>query len=153
MADPIYQMQIQQKITQLEREKEQVLAHLALVERRILLLQQALEVMNLEPNDIQQYDTENYQYRVYRKQFNGKISQLIQQVMKTEPERHWRALELAEAVLIADKQPHTPVSEYHLKNISSAMIRLVNKGVVNRIVVKKHKIIQWQWKAHHNKSS
>lgn len=29
--------------------------------------------------------------------------------MKAEPERYWRALELAEAVLIADKQPNTPL--------------------------------------------
>lgn len=33
MADPIYYTQIKQKIAQFEREKEQVQAHLALVER------------------------------------------------------------------------------------------------------------------------
>ncbi|PJG84829.1 MULTISPECIES: hypothetical protein [Pseudomonadota] len=146
MADSIYKTQIKQKIAQFEREKEQVLAHLDLVERRILLLQQALVAMDVKPNDIQQYDTEHYQYRVYRKQFNGKITQLIQRVMKSEPERYWRVLELAEAVLIIDKQPNTPVSKYHLNNIGNAMTRLVNKGIVERIVVKKHKIIQWKWK-------
>ncbi|PJG82326.1 hypothetical protein [Caviibacterium pharyngocola] len=146
MADSIYKTQIKQKIAQFEREKEQVLAHLDLVERRILLLQQALVAMDVKPNDIQQYDTEHYQYRVYRKQFNGKITQLIQRVMKSEPERYWRALELAESVLIIDKQPNTPVSKYHLNNIGNAMTRLVNKGIVERIVVKKHKIIQWKWK-------
>lgn len=34
MADPIYYTQIKQKIAQFEREKEQVQAHLALVEHR-----------------------------------------------------------------------------------------------------------------------
>ncbi|WGE76148.1 hypothetical protein [Actinobacillus equuli] len=145
MAEPIYHTQIKQKIAQFEREKEQVLAHLHLLERRIKLLHQALEVMDIDANDIAKFDTENFQYRIYRKQFNGKISQLIQQVMKAEPERYWRTLELAEAILIADKQPNTPVSDYHTKNVEGAMRRLVNKGFVERIVVKKHKIIQWRW--------
>lgn len=136
MADPIYKTQLLQKISQFERE----------IERRIVWLQQAMEAMEIEPNDIQQYDTEHYQYRVYRKQFNGKITQLIQRVMKAEPDRNWRTKELAEAVLIADRQPDTPVSDYHTKNIESAMRRLVNKGLVERIVIKKHKIIQWRWK-------
>ncbi|WP_255308505.1 hypothetical protein [Haemophilus parainfluenzae] len=70
MADPIYKTQLLQKISQFEREKEQVLAHLALVERRIVWFQQALDAMEVEPDEIQQYDTEHYQYRVYRKQFN-----------------------------------------------------------------------------------
>ena len=42
MADPIYYTQIKQKIAQFERGKEQVQVHLALVERRIALLHQAL---------------------------------------------------------------------------------------------------------------
>lgn len=146
MADPIYKTQIEQKILQFEREKAQVLAHLALVERRIALLQEALNAMAVEPDEVVQFDTAHFQYRVYRKQFNGKITQLIQRVMKAEPERYWRALELAEAVLIVDKQPDTPVTKYHLNNIGNAMTRLVNKGLVERIVVKKHKIIQWKWK-------
>ncbi|AIK90341.1 hypothetical protein Q7306_08635 [Glaesserella parasuis] len=145
MADPIYYTQIKQKIAQFEREKEQVLAHLDLVERRIKWLERALEAMEVDSKEIQQFDTEHFQYRVYRKQFNGKITQLIQKVMKAEPERYWRALELAEAVLIADKQPNTPISKYHTNNIGNAMTRLVNKGVVERIVVKEHKIIQWKW--------
>lgn len=37
--------------------------------------------------------------------------------MKAEPERYWRAKELAEAVLILDKQPDTPISKYHTNNI------------------------------------
>lgn len=65
--------------------------------------------------------------------------------MKAEPERYWRALESAEAVLIVDKQPNTPISKYHTNNIGNAMTRLVNKGVVERIVVKEHKVIQWKW--------
>lgn len=145
MADPIYYTQIKQKIAQFEREKEQVLAHLDLVKRRIKWLERALEAMEVDSKEIQQFDTEHFQYRVYRKQFNGKITQLIQKVMKAEPERYWRALELAEAVLIADKQPNTPISKYHTNNIGNAMTRLVNKGVVERIVVKEHKVIQWKW--------
>ncbi|MDH2927318.1 hypothetical protein [Lonepinella koalarum] len=145
MADEIYKSQIKQKIAQFEREKEQVLAHLELVERRIKWLKQALDVMDVDSKDIQQFDTEHFQYRVYRKQFNGKITQLIQKVMKAEPERYWRVLELTEAVLIADKQPNTAISEYHTKNIGTALIRLVKKGLIEKIVVKKHKIIQWKW--------
>lgn len=38
MADPIYKTQLLQKISQFEREKEQLLVHLALVERRIVWL-------------------------------------------------------------------------------------------------------------------
>lgn len=146
MADPIYKTQLLQKISQFEREKEQLLVHLALVERRIVWLQQALKAMEVEPDEIQQYDTEHYQYRVYRKQFNGKITQLIQRVMKAEPDRYWRAKELAEVVLILDKQPDTPISKYHTNNIGNAMTRLVKKGVVERVEVKKYKIIQWKWK-------
>lgn len=145
MADDIYKSQIKQKIAQFEREKEQVLAHLELVERRIKWLEQALEVMEVDSKAIQQFDTEHFQYRVYRKQFNGKITQLIQKVMKAEPERYWRTLELTEAVLIADRQPNISISEFHTKNVATAMTRLVKKGVVERIVVKKHKIIQWKW--------
>lgn len=62
MADPIYYTQIKQKIAQFEREKEQVLAHLDLVERRIKWLKRALKVIEVDSKEIQQFYTEHFQY-------------------------------------------------------------------------------------------
>ena len=62
MADPIYYTQIKQKIAQFEREKEQVQAYLALVERRITLLYQALDVMNIGEDEVHQHNTEHFKY-------------------------------------------------------------------------------------------
>ncbi|MEG9488958.1 hypothetical protein [Mannheimia indoligenes] len=145
MADNLYKSQLLAKITQFEQEKEQVLAHLTLLDRRIDLLHQALEVMEVDAKDIAQFDTENFQYRIYRKRFNGKLSQLIQKVMKMQPERFWRAEELTEAVLVADKQIDTEVAPHLIESIRSAMAKLVRKGIVERIVIEKNKNIQWKW--------
>lgn len=146
MADPIYYTQIKQKIAQFEREKEQVQAHLALVERRIALLHQALDVMNISEDEVHQHNTEHFKYRVYHKRFNGKLSQLIQQVMKAEPHRSWRAEEITEAVLVADKQAHRPITKDYIESVRSACERLARREIIERVEVVRYKVIQWKWK-------
>ncbi len=146
MADPIYYTQIKQKIAQFEREKEQVLAHLDLVERRIKWLERALEAMEVDSKEIQQFDTEHFKYRVYHKRFNGKLSQLIQQVMKAEPHRSWRAEEITEAVLVADKQAYRPITKDYIESVRSACERLARREIIERVEVVRYKVIQWKWK-------
>ncbi|MBD4938023.1 DNA repair protein, partial [Xanthomonas citri pv. citri] len=59
MAKKIYLNQIQAKIDRLQRERKQVLEHLALVESKLDKLQAAIEVMQSEALT-DEYDTELY---------------------------------------------------------------------------------------------
>ncbi len=59
MAKKIYLSQIQAKIDRLQRERKQVLEHLALVEDKLNKLQATIEIMQEEALT-DEYDTELY---------------------------------------------------------------------------------------------
>ena len=83
MAKKIYLSQIQAKVDRLQRERKQVLEHLELVDSKIKKLQDALEVMEAEALT-NEYDTEVYSYRTYKRRFKGKLRQLLLAELKAD---------------------------------------------------------------------
>lgn len=131
MAQKIYQSQIQAKIDRLQREREQVLEHIALVEDKIQTLKNALEVMETEALT-DEYDTELYSYRTYKHRFNGKLRQMVLAILKTQPNHYFTVNELTELVLIKDGQVPTILPQ-HTISVRSALKHWRTKGVVERL--------------------
>lgn len=131
MAQKIYQSQIQAKIDRLQREREQVLEHIALVEDKIQTLKNALEVMETEALT-DEYDTEIYSYRTYKHRFNGKLRQMVLAILKTQPNHYFTVNELTELVLIKDGQVPTILPQ-HTISVRGALKHWRTKGVVERL--------------------
>lgn len=131
MAQKIYQSQIQAKIDRLQREREQVLEHIALVEDKIQTLKNALEVMETEALT-DEYDTELYSYRTYKHRFNGKLRQMVLAILKTQPNHYFTVNELTELVLIKDGQVPTILPQ-HTISVRGALKHWRTKGVVERL--------------------
>lgn len=66
--------------------------------------------------------------------------------MKAEPHRSWRAEEITEAVLVADKQVYRPITKDYIESVRSACERLARRGIIERVEVVRYKVIQWKWK-------
>ncbi|WP_118861687.1 MULTISPECIES: DNA repair protein [Haemophilus] len=131
MAQKIYQSQIQAKIDRLQRERRQVLEHLALVEDKIQTLNNALKVMEAEALT-DEYDTELYSYRIYHHRFNGKLRQMVLAVLKTQPDHYFTVNELTELVLLKDGQDPI-VRPKHTVSVRGALKHWLTKGVVERL--------------------
>ena len=131
MAQKIYQSQIQAKIDRLQREREQVLEHIALVEDKIQTLKNALEVMETEALT-DEYDTELYSYRTYKHRLNGKLRQMVLAILKTQPNHYFTVNELTELVLIKDGQVPTILPQ-HTISVRGALKHWRTKGVVERL--------------------
>ena len=131
MAQKIYQSQIQAKIDRLQRKREQVLEHIALVEDKIQTLKNALEVMETEALT-DEYDTKLYSYRTYKHRFNGKLRQMVLAILKTQPNHYFTVNELTELVLIKDGQVPTILPQ-HTISVRGALKHWRTKGVVERL--------------------
>lgn len=144
MAKKIYLSQIQAKIDRLQRERKQVLEHLALVESKLDKLQAAIEVMQSEVLT-DEYNTELYTYRTYQHRFKGKLRQMVLAEMKLKPNHYFTVNELTELVLIRDKQDPI-IQPQHTVSVRGALKHWLNKDVVERIALKANDV-RWRLKA------
>ncbi|HDR1055835.1 TPA: DNA repair protein [Pasteurella multocida] len=144
MAKKIYLSQIQAKIDRLQRERKQVLEHLALVESKLDKLQAALEVMQSEALT-DEYNTELYTYRTYQHRFKGKLRQMVLAEMKVKPNHYFSVNELTELVLMRDGQEPI-IQPQHTVSVRGALKHWLNKGVVERIALKANDV-RWRLKA------
>ncbi|WP_101776328.1 DNA repair protein [Pasteurella oralis] len=144
MAKKIYLSQIQAKIDRLQRERKQVLEHLALVESKLDKLQAALEVMQSEALT-DEYNTELYTYRTYQHRFKGKLRQMVLAEMKVKPNHYFTVNELTELVLMRDGQEPI-IQPQHTVSVRGALKHWLNKGVVERIALKANDV-RWRLKA------
>ena len=143
MAKKIYLSQIQAKIDRLQRERKQVLEHLALVESKLDKLQAAIEVMQSEVLT-DEYNTELYTYRTYQHRFKGKLRQMVLAEMKLKPNHYFTVNELTELVLIRDKQVPIVLPQ-HTVSVRGALKHWLNKGVVERIALQTNDV-RWRLK-------
>ena len=143
MAKKIYLSQIQAKIDHLQRERKQVLEHLALVESKLDKLQAAIEVMQEEALT-DEYNTELYTYRTYQHRFKGKLRQMVLAEMKVKPNHYFTVNELTELVLIRDKQDPI-IQPQHTVSVRGALKHWLNKDVVERIALKANDV-RWKLK-------
>lgn len=144
MAKKIYLSQIQAKIDRLQRERKQVLEHLALVESKLDKLQAALEVMQSEALT-DEYNTELYTYRTYQHRFKGKLRKMVLAEMKVKPNHYFTVNELTELVLMRDGQEPI-IQPQHTVSVRGALKHWLNKGVVERIALKANDV-RWRLKA------
>lgn len=144
MAKKIYLSQIQAKIDRLQRERKQVLEHLALVESKLDKLQAAIEVMQSEALT-DEYNTELYTYRTYQHRFKGKLRQMVLAEMKVKPNHYFTVNELTELVLIRDGQ-ELIIQQQHTVSVRGALTHWLNKDVVERIALKANDV-RWRLKA------
>ncbi|MDY3124215.1 MAG: DNA repair protein [[Actinobacillus] rossii] len=133
MAKKIYLSQIQAKIDRLQRERKQVLEHLALVDSKIEKLQAAIEVMQ-ERALTDDYSTELYAYRTYKRHFKSKLRQMILLEMKAQPNHYFTVNELVKLVLIRDGQEPI-IQPQHTVSVRGALKHWLNKGVVERLEI------------------
>lgn len=143
MAKKIYLSQIQAKIDRLQRERKQVLEHLALVESKLDKLQTAIEVMQSEALT-DEYNTELYTYRTYQHRFKGKLRQMVLAEMKVKPNHYFTVNELTELVLIRDKQDPI-IQPQHTVSVRGALKHWLNKDVVERVALKANNV-RWKLK-------
>ena len=141
MAKRIYLSQIQAKIDRLQRERKQVLEHLELVDSKIKKLQDALEVMEAEALT-NEYDTEVYSYRTYKRRFKGKLRQLLLAELKAEPDRYFTVNELIKRVLIKCGQEPI-IHPQHTVSMRAALKHWLDKGVVERLEIN---VVDVKWK-------
>lgn len=131
MAKKIYLSQIQAKIDRLQRERKQVLEHLALVERKIETLHATIEIMQ-DKAITDEYDTELYTYHAYKRHFKGKLRQMLLAELKAQPDHYFTVNELTRRVLIRDGQEPTILPQ-HTISVRGALKDWINKGFVERI--------------------
>lgn len=143
MAKKIYLSQIQAKIDRLQRERKQVLEHLALVESKLDKLQAAIEIMQAEALT-DEYNTQLYTYRTYQHRFKGKLRQIVLAEMKLKPNHYLTVNELTQLVLIRDKQEPI-IQSQHTVSVRGALKPWLNKDVVERIALKANDV-RWKLK-------
>lgn len=133
MAKKIYLSQIQTKIDRLQRERHQVLEHLALVDSKIEKLQSAIEVMQ-ENALTDEYSTELYAYRTYKRCFKGKLRNMVLVEMKACPQHYFTVNELVKLVLVQDGQEPI-IQSQHTVSMRAALKHWLDKGVVERLEI------------------
>lgn len=143
MAKKIYLSQIQAKIDRLQRERKQVLEHLALVDSKIEKLQAAIDVMQ-ENALTDEYSTELYAYRTYKRCFKGKLRKMVLVEMKARPQHYFTVNELVKLVLVQDGQEPI-IQPQHTVSMRAALKHWLNKGVVKRVALKANNV-RWKLK-------
>ena len=131
MAKKIYLSQIQAKIDRLQRERKQVLDHLGLLDGKIKTLKEAIKIMAEEAlSNANEYNTELYTYRTYKRHFNGKLRQFLLVELKSEPDCYFTVNELIERVLIKCGQEPI-IHPQHTVSMRAALKYWLDKDVVN----------------------
>ncbi|MFC1137510.1 hypothetical protein ACFGZQ_09000 [Pasteurella multocida] len=80
----IYASQIQTKIDQLQRERQQVLRHLALVDDKLATLTKTLAIMQ-ETRQTAEYDTPLFVYRTHQRHFRQPLRPMVLSILKANP--------------------------------------------------------------------
>lgn len=131
MAKKVYLNQVQRKINELERERNQVLKHLALVNEKIDTLTQSLEIMQGQAS-IDEFNTELFVYVTRSRRFKGNLRKIIIQLMKADPNRYFTVNELTQLALKYDNQPDTSITDGHTVSVRGALKHWLDKGIVER---------------------
>ena len=143
MAKKIYLSQIQAKIDRLQRERKQVLEHLGLLDGKIKTLKEAIKIMAEEAlSNANEYNTELYTYRTYKRHFHGKLRQLLLVELKSEPDRYFTVNELIERVLIKCEQEPI-IHPQHTVSMRAALKYWLDKDVIERLEIN---VVDVKWK-------
>ncbi|WP_342752670.1 DNA repair ATPase [Pasteurella multocida] len=126
----IYASQIQRKLDSLERERKQILHHLAIVEGKIATLNETINIMQ-EQSNVSEYSTDLFIYCTYKRRFKGKLRNMLFSILRQQSDRYFTLRELAELALKVDKQDIS-VTEGHKDSVRGALTFFMPKGIVER---------------------
>lgn len=142
MAKSVCINQIERKIRLFEREREQVVKHLALVDDKLQKLRHALEVLEYR-HSVEEYNTANFTYKLHQRHFKGKLRKMVLEVLKQEPHCYFKVNELITLVLIKDGQANNPITAQHTVSMRGALKHWLDKGVVERF---EKNVVEVRWK-------
>lgn len=142
MAKLVCINQIENKIRLLQRKREQVVKHLALVDDKLQKLKHALEVLQ-HPHSVNEYNTANFTYKLHNRLFKGKLRKMVLEVLKQEPNRSFTVNELITLALIKDGQADKPITAQHTVSMRGALRHWLNKGIVERI---EYNVVNIRWR-------
>lgn len=80
----IYASQIQHKLDSLERERKQILRHLAIVEGKMATLNETIAIMQ-EQSNVSEYSTDLFIYRTCKRRFKGKLRNMLLSILRQHP--------------------------------------------------------------------
>ncbi|PID51242.1 MAG: DNA repair protein [Pasteurellales bacterium] len=123
--------QLQTKLSQLERERKQVLQHLALLDRKITSITESIGIMQQKQEIISSHNTPYFTYRTNKHKFKCKVTKTIMLILKQQPQRYFSTTELAKLLLEKGNQTDI-VTDEHCKSVRGALHVLRNKGMVER---------------------
>lgn len=132
MAKSVCINQIERKIRLFEREREQVVKHLALVDDKLQKLRHALEVLEYR-HSAEEYNTAHFTYKLHQRHFKGKLRKMLIEVLRQEPNRYFTVSELISLVLIKDGQANTAITTQHTVSMRGTLKHWLDKGIVERI--------------------
>lgn len=142
MAKSVGINQIERKIRLFEREREQVVKHLALVDDKLQKLRHALEELEYR-HSAEEYNTAHFTYKLHQRHFKGKLRKMMLEVLKQEPNRYFTVNELIALVLIKDGQANKPITAQHTVSMRGALKHWLDKGVVERI---EKNVVEVRWR-------
>ncbi|HGO5824623.1 TPA: DNA repair protein [Mannheimia haemolytica] len=142
MAKSVCINQIECKIRLFEREREQVVKHLALVDDKLQKLRHALEVLEYR-HSVEGYNTAHFTYKLHQRHFKGKLRKMVIEVFKQEPNHYFTVNELIRLVLIKGSQANTPITAQHTVSMRGALKHWLDKGVVERF---EKNVVEVRWK-------
>ena len=131
------------KIKRLENERQQVMAHLHLLDDNIETLSKSLDILQSNQDDMTAFDTENFSYRPKLRVFVGKPKSYLLTIFKNEPTKVFTTLELTEKVMELDNMDGLP-QDKHIKAVKSVLYKLQKDGVVVKSKDSDGQIV-WQW--------
>lgn len=134
---------INKKLFELQKERKQVLKHLSLIDGKIAILNQTIEIISDNSQNLIDFNTDNYTYRVKCKLFKGKVAKYLVQIMKNEDNRSFSIKELTEKVLEIEQNSIQP-SLRHYNSIRQVLYRLHKQGLIQRFEPKRNQVF-WQW--------
>lgn len=136
---------LDRKLKQLEFERQQVLQHLALVDKKIETLKQAIEIAQAAENRLSQHNTENFIYRQRYWLFKGKIRKYILPMLRNEPTKGFTIAEITQRIFEIEQNPDTP-SAKHFDSVRKQLNEFQKRGWITR-TQRGWREVEWQWKS------
>lgn len=139
----IYASQIQTKIDQLRRERQQVLRHLALVDDKLATLTNTLAIMQ-ETRQTAEYNTPLFVYRTHQRHFRQRLRPMVLSILKANPTQRFTLQDLTQQVLELDEQT-TPPTVQQQHSVRGVLTYFLRQGWVMRYATNVIDV-KWQWK-------
>ncbi len=135
---------IHQSLSELSREKEEITALLEHINQNIETLKSTLNIIQINKHDISKYSTENYTYNTNKRQFKGKLNNIVISILKENPTKQYRVLEIVTESFKREGNFNVKITNSHFCSVSNILHKLLEKDIVIKTKLG-HKKVFWQW--------